>query len=373
MSWAQVKFLYENQRAEVETCFFKVVVEGLVKPEDLEVGDTYSVFWSPNPEETPRDIMDQGNAVLDIDGLPELERRRRKKDGPLKGYYNAVLLSLKEDEDIERPYKRELSKSNCLPSHVKRTKVPSARAIEAKLNSGTSKNVKVSQSIPEPNGGSKRCVLPKSTVVESTKRNLENLFNKVAGSKSKSAKSSGRQHFHDSDPDYEPEIPEVRNAEYWRKKFEESQREVELTKRSLESVHKKEKAKTEEEGLKGQNRDGESERALKGIESPLHDDFDMDAFNEFSNIIDRHSTGMKEGRAGSSKSVEKAADNEDHTEEIVGDSMNSTEPVTLSDSPDSESSEDDFKVAPRRVKPPAKGPAGDSAALFQFLRYTLET
>lgn len=97
--WAKVKFVEEDLRATVPTSHFKVVVNNLVKPEHLVTGSTYKVFWSPDDTEGPMDVKAKGNEILDIDDLPELERKRRRKNhGPLKGFYNALLLSFSADD-----------------------------------------------------------------------------------------------------------------------------------------------------------------------------------------------------------------------------------------------------------------------------------
>lgn len=99
-NFASIKYVTDGNTATVPLNYFKVIVTKVSNVKDLCKGAVYKVFWSPIVEESPMDVIETGNEVLDVDDLPELERKRRMSSnkGPLKGYYNALLLQLKESE-----------------------------------------------------------------------------------------------------------------------------------------------------------------------------------------------------------------------------------------------------------------------------------
>jgi len=91
--WSHVKFTGDGIVHNVKTSYFKEVVEGQVEPKDLKVNNLYLVFWSPDPKESPQKILAQGNEIMDMSS-----KTRLTKKGPLKGYYEAILLDLKQSE-----------------------------------------------------------------------------------------------------------------------------------------------------------------------------------------------------------------------------------------------------------------------------------
>lgn len=99
-SHAKIKYLSDNQKATVPVGHFRVVHNDLVQVEDLEVGDSYKVFWSSCDLDSPLTVEAAGNDILDVDDMPasEVERRRKLYGGPLPGWYNAILLSLRDSD-----------------------------------------------------------------------------------------------------------------------------------------------------------------------------------------------------------------------------------------------------------------------------------
>jgi len=82
------------------TAYFKDVIEKGIDAAKLEVGKTYSVFWSPTME-SPQKMIKKGNKIVDIDRLSTRDRNRLMKETKqprLSGYYDATLLGLRSSE-----------------------------------------------------------------------------------------------------------------------------------------------------------------------------------------------------------------------------------------------------------------------------------
>jgi len=96
--WSHVKFLRCGTVFNVPTSLFRVVIEDKVSQSKLKVNEIYSVFWSLDSNDTPRDIIAKGNQIVEIDEILMEERNRLLKDSQLKGYFKTTLLYLRGSE-----------------------------------------------------------------------------------------------------------------------------------------------------------------------------------------------------------------------------------------------------------------------------------
>ncbi|KAG8176801.1 hypothetical protein JTE90_003429 [Oedothorax gibbosus] len=69
--WAHVRFLCDQKTANVPRSFIQD--EG-----HLELNQEYHVFWSPDPEETPKDVLSKQGKVLNIDSLMETKHKKKQ-------------------------------------------------------------------------------------------------------------------------------------------------------------------------------------------------------------------------------------------------------------------------------------------------------
>ncbi|KAG8177449.1 hypothetical protein JTE90_008633 [Oedothorax gibbosus] len=89
--WAHVRFLCDQKTANIPRSFIQD--EG-----ELGLNQECHVFWSPDPQETPKDILSKQGKILNIDTLIEIKNKKKTKQ-PINGYYRAIILKLADTEE----------------------------------------------------------------------------------------------------------------------------------------------------------------------------------------------------------------------------------------------------------------------------------
>ncbi|KAG8176742.1 hypothetical protein JTE90_003373 [Oedothorax gibbosus] len=89
--WAHVRFLCDQKTANVPRSFIQD--EG-----ELGLNQECHVFWSPDPQETPKDVLSKQGKILNIDTLIETKNKKKTKQ-PINGYYRAIILKLADTEE----------------------------------------------------------------------------------------------------------------------------------------------------------------------------------------------------------------------------------------------------------------------------------